>query len=91
MPRAKHPKPYQITVGLARQGWRQQEDRTTKGREVVARLYDRRSGNFQPVGWLVKISYKAFSDQPGKVGYYYGSDVVPLLDEFIPNYVQSTL
>jgi len=91
MPRAKHPKPYQIAVGLSRQGWRLPEGAKSIGHYTLARLYDRTTGNFKGVGWWVKVTYRF----PNQDGVFAGQPVeyaeVPLMDRFIPNYVQSTL
>lgn len=90
MPRAKHPKPYQLNVGLTRQGWRRPTGTERIGTRVVARLYDRQSGNFKAVGWLVLVEW-ATPDSTYPTGFRPDSQTVPLMDEFIPNYQQSTL
>ena len=91
MVRAKHPKPYQIGVGLTRQGWRRPDEWDVIGRKVVSRLYDRSSGNFKAVGWIVEIMYREVSPVMDSQGLPLQTQVVPLLDVFIPNYVQTSL
>lgn len=86
--RAKHPKPYQIVVGLSRQGWKEKPGKSSIGYDVVSRMYDRRTGNFKAIGWLIRVSYIEFDEERNSVD---GEIVVPLLDEFMPNYVQTTL
>ena len=91
MPRAKHPEPYQIGVGLSRQGWRVGDDWDLIGRKVVSRLYDRASGNFKAVGWIVEITYRQVVPNTDPLGQELRTVQVPLLDGFMPNYVQTSL
>jgi hypothetical protein len=91
MARAKHPKPYQIAVGLSRQGWSATADWDVIGKRVVSRLYDRSSGNFKAVGWIVEVTYRKVDDWGNDMGLGLRTARVPLMDEFIPNYVQSSL
>jgi len=91
MPRAKHPEPYQISVGLNRQGWRPGEAWDVRGKRVVSRIYDRSSGNFKAVGWIVEITYRAVEEGRDPMGRFLSTIQVPLLDEFMPNYVQTSL
>ena len=91
MGRAKHPEAYQLSVGLNRQGWRPGDAWDVKFKRVVSRIYDRSTGNFKAVGWIVEIGYYEVDPQSPRLVIPLQRIQVPLLDEFMPNYVQTTL
>ena len=94
MPRAKHPKPYEIKEGLRRQGFRTPNDGRYIRAEVLQRIYDRTTGNFKAAGWVVRVHYQWFNDRAEDgtpFGYVFAALEVPILDRHLPNYVQDTL
>lgn len=81
MVRAKHPKAYQMAVGLGRKAGRLL-DLPVASYRVVSRIYDRQSGNFKAIGWRIEVR---FNDELQTRQDYL------LLDEDLPNYIQTTL
>ena len=84
MPRAKEPAGYQIGVAIGRLN-------LAIGKAAIQyytprrRVYDRATGNFKAIGWLVEITLASVDGQRPP------SIFTVVLDEDMPNYVQSSL
>lgn len=91
MPRAKHPESYQLFEALERQGWQAPEDWKLLFADVVSRIYDRSTGNFKAVGWIVRVAYYDFGDRVAGTPIVQERVELPVLDVNIPTYEQASL
>lgn len=85
MPRAPHPKGYQIWVALARRPYCDYPKADVHSVKIKQRVYDRSKGNFAAVGWLVRLQFYRPIPEP-----LLTIDTV-ILDSEMPNYVQTSL
>ena len=86
MPRVKQPSAEDVIEAVRRVSAEigNYQDGQLDSVEVVARLYDRRSGNFKASGWLVELGYVSDEGQLEFAQFM-------VRDEDVPRMVQATL